>query len=426
MRGLPGGGVLIRAANGWFRFDPAQVRVVQAGDAAAGYVNGEVRYLPDGGVLIPAENGWFRFDPTQERVVPAGDTATGLVYGMRDLPGGGMLIPAEKGWFRFDPAQERVVPFGDAATGSVRTAGGLPGGDVLIGAEKGLFRFDPAQERVVPFGDTATGSVTWMLDYLPGGDVLIRAENGWFRYDAVRGRVVTVNDAATGSVHAARGLPGGGVLLAAEMGWFRFDPEQARIVPAGDPAQAPMPSRGVSIRGPMDVTRDLPDGGVLIGATNGLFTMPALPLSVAQVKPETNLSGLPLRREVAIRMSFQHPCARASDHLGLTLAASLDGAVYAEVPVEFPFDARPAKTKAILSAQIEFPAPGIGPCNCAKERRQSATQFPSRLPAHQSHQSGSSLPLPGRSSSEWLAPSTSPSSSCSCWRRDAARALSPS
>ena len=121
---------------------------------------------------------------------------------------------------------------------------------------------------------------------------------------------MTVNDAATGSVHAARGLPGGGVLLAAEMGWFGFNPpEQARIVPAGDPAQAPMPSRGVSIRGPMDVTRDLPDGGVLIGATEWALHPYASAPAVcgAGEASDQNLSGLPLRLEVVIRMSSSTP-----------------------------------------------------------------------------------------------------------------------
>jgi hypothetical protein len=98
---------------------------------------------------------------------------------------------------------------------------------------------------------------------------------------------------------------------------------------------------------------------VLIGAESGLFIAPALPLAAAQVKPETNLSGLPLHREVQIRLSFLHPCARVADRLGLTLAASLlDGAMHSEAPVEFPYDTRPAKDKAILAAPIGFNAPG--------------------------------------------------------------------
>jgi hypothetical protein len=109
----------------------------------------------------------------------------------------------------------------------------------------------------------------------------------------------------------------------------------------------------------VNVMHDLPCGGVVIGADDGTFLAPEPALSEARVKPETNLSGLPLRREVQMRLSFLHPCAPVSDRLGLALAASpLGGAIQAMVPVTFPYDTAPAKDRAILSAPIEFRAPG--------------------------------------------------------------------
>ena len=62
--------------------------------------------------------------------------------------------------------------------------------------------------------------------------------------------------------------------------------------------------------------------------------------------------------EPGATLSFLHPCAPVSNSLDLRLTASLNGVGYAEVPVEFPPGTRPAKDKAILSAPIEFPAPG--------------------------------------------------------------------
>ena len=228
---------------------------------------------------------------------------------------------------------------------------------------------------------------------------------------------MTVNDAATGSVHAARGLPGGGVLLAAEMGWFRFDPEQARIVPAGDPAQAPMPSRGVSIRGPMDVTRDLPDGGVLIGATNRALHYASAPAVCGAGEAwEANLSGLPLRREVAIRMSPSSALAHLSAITWACARRLADGAVYAEVPVEFPSTRTLQKPKR-FSPLRSSSRPGSWTLQCAKERRQSRPSFhPDCRPINPS--------IGERLASAWQitigvvgALRTSPSSSCSA--RDA-------
>jgi hypothetical protein len=201
---------------------------------------------------------------------------------------------------------------------------------------------------LVPAGEAATGSVNNMED-LPGGGVLISAENGLFRYDSAQAHLVPVGDAATGAVSNMYDLPGGGVLIGAQNGWFRYDPAQAHLVPVGDAAT-----------GGASNMHDLPGGGVLIGAQNGFFIAPALPLSTARVERETNLSGLPLRREVQIRVSFQHPCAPVSNRLGLTLTVSLDGAVHADAPVAIPYETPPAKDQAILSAPLEFDAPGHG------------------------------------------------------------------
>jgi hypothetical protein len=201
---------------------------------------------------------------------------------------------------------------------------------------------------LVPAGEAATGSVNNMED-LPGGGVLIGAENGLFRYDSAQAHLVPAGDATTGRVSGMHGLPGGGVLISAENGLFRYDSAQAHLVPVGDAAT-----------GGASNMHDLPGGGVLIGAQNGFFIAPALPLSTARVERETNLSGLPLRREVQIRVSFQHPCAPVSNRLGLTLTVSLDGAVHADAPVAIPYETPPAKDQAILSAPLEFDAPGNG------------------------------------------------------------------
>jgi len=268
------------------------------------------------------------------------------VSNMHDLPGGGVLIDAQNGWFRYDPAQAHLVPVGDAVTGGASNMHDLPGGGVLIANNNGWFRYDPAQAHLVPAGDAAAGVAFSMLD-LPDG-VLIGAQNGLFRYDSAHGYLVPAS-AATGSVTIMHDLPGGGVLIGAQNGWFRYDPVQAHLVSAGDAAT-----------GIVNIIHDLPGGGVLIGAQNGFFIAPALPLSTARVERETDLSGLPLRREVQIRVSFQHPCAPVSNHLGLTLTVSLDGEVHADVPVAIPYETPPAKDQAILSAPIEFDAPGNG------------------------------------------------------------------
>jgi len=57
------------------------------------------RVLPGGGVLIEAQRGLFRYDPGAGRVVSAGDAVEGRVRVNRDLPGGGVLIGAERGLF---------------------------------------------------------------------------------------------------------------------------------------------------------------------------------------------------------------------------------------------------------------------------------------------------------------------------------------
>jgi hypothetical protein len=71
-----------------------------------------MRDLPGGGVLIRADEGLFRYDPTTRLVTPAGKEKIGFVRDMRDLPGGGMLIRADEGWFRYDPTTRLVAPAG--------------------------------------------------------------------------------------------------------------------------------------------------------------------------------------------------------------------------------------------------------------------------------------------------------------------------
>ena len=78
---------------------PADVTCVVPADAVA---TGEVfstLALSGGGALIDAKNGWFRFDPATEKLVPAGAVETGGVVSTLALPGGGALIGAEKGLF---------------------------------------------------------------------------------------------------------------------------------------------------------------------------------------------------------------------------------------------------------------------------------------------------------------------------------------
>jgi hypothetical protein len=120
--------------------------------------------------------------------------------------------------------------------------------------------------------------------------------------------------------------------------------------------------------------RDLPGGGVLIGAEKGLFIAPALPLSDATVKSETEVSALPLRSET-VRLSFLHPCASVSDHLGLRLTSLLSGTTRPEVAVAFSFDTLD-KDRAILSAPIKFPVPG----NWTLQLRQGTTAVGSPIP----------------------------------------------
>ena len=72
--------------------------------------------------------------------------------------------------------------------------------------------------------------------------------------------VVPAGDTATGSVNDMRDLPAGGVLIGAEDGLFRYEPARIRFVPAGDTAT-----------GSVKQMLDLPGGGVLINAEKGLF-----------------------------------------------------------------------------------------------------------------------------------------------------------
>ncbi len=99
MHDLPGGGVLIGADEGLFRYDPATGLVAAAGKEKTGGVR-EVDDLSGGGVLIGPDEGLFRYDSATGLVAPAGKELTGgSVRGMHDLPGGGVLIGAEAGWF---------------------------------------------------------------------------------------------------------------------------------------------------------------------------------------------------------------------------------------------------------------------------------------------------------------------------------------
>jgi hypothetical protein len=151
---------------------------VPLGGAATGNVI-TMHALPGGGVLIGAARGLFRVDPASRAVVAVGGAATGGVFELLDLPGGEVLIVAERGMFRVDPASRAVVAVGGAATGSVFELLALPDGGVLIGAARGLFRVDPASRTVVTVGGAETGSVLELLD-LPGGEVLVGSRGGLF------------------------------------------------------------------------------------------------------------------------------------------------------------------------------------------------------------------------------------------------------
>ena len=80
------------------------------------------------------------------------------------------------------------------------------------------------------------------------------------------------------------------MLISTQVGWYRYDPGQV-LVPAGNTAT-----------GSVNVMHDLPGGSVLIGAQYGFLITPTRPLPTARVELETNSSGLPLRREVQIRL----------------------------------------------------------------------------------------------------------------------------
>jgi hypothetical protein len=82
-----------------FRFDPEAERVAPVpSEKAMGSVSA-THDLPGGAVLIRADNGWFRFNPVAGRVVPTGKAATGEVTAFLDLPGDTVLIGAENGLF---------------------------------------------------------------------------------------------------------------------------------------------------------------------------------------------------------------------------------------------------------------------------------------------------------------------------------------
>ena len=322
MRDLPGGGVLIIAENGWFRFDAASREVVPVVKAQTiGHV-WDMHNLREGGFLIHGQGGWFRFDSRSHEMVPAGKAeTTGRAHAMRDLPGGGVLIIAERGWFRFDAASPEVVRAGAAkttghewamldrpggetlistdggwfrfdarsremvlagkaeTTGSVQSMRDMPGGGVLIGANRGLFRFDAGSRYVVPAAKAKTTGTVYFMKNVPEGGVLINAERGLFRFDAASGKVVPAAKAEmTGRVYHMGDLPGGGVLIGAERGWFRFDAGSRQVVPAGKAKETRF----------FDAMRDLPGGGVLISTEHGLFLFDATSREVVRAgKAET-------------------------------------------------------------------------------------------------------------------------------------------
>ncbi|MDM0110516.1 hypothetical protein QTI66_00015 [Variovorax sp. J22R133] len=358
IRDLPGGGALIYAERGWFRFDAASREVVPVGKADMGKVF-IMRSLPGVGALIGAERGWFRFDAASLEMMPAGKAETGAVYDIRDLPGGGMLIRTERGWFRFDAVSLELVPAGKADTGVVMVMRDLPGGGVLVGA-KGLFRFDTASRELVkvePAGQADTDVVT-DIRLLPGGGVLVGTYEGLFRFDTGSRELVKVGPAGkaeTGLVSGMRDLPGGGVLVGASKGLFRYDAVSRELVPAGKAQTVTgmydLPGGGMLIRGDGEWSRfdavslelvpagrlansgivekihALPGGGALIIAGPGLpYEIPAVPIHNAGVKPLAKFGEwVPQSDPREVRLRFRHPCAPVADEIGLSLVVSRRG-----------------------------------------------------------------------------------------------------
>jgi len=74
--------------------------------------------------------------------------------------------------------------------------------------------------------------------------------------------VISTGPAATGSVFAMQDLPGGGVLIGAQNGLFRLDPPSGHII-----------SSLATTIGRVRAMHDLPGGRVLIGAQNGVFRL---------------------------------------------------------------------------------------------------------------------------------------------------------
>ena len=384
---LSGGGALIHAEKGFFRFDPATGKLILAGAVETGGVYNTVA-LSGGGMLISAEKGWFRFDSATEKLVPAGAVETGVVFSTLPLPGGGALIGAEKGWFRFDPATGKFVPAGEVATGHMSNIVALSGGGALIAAEKGWFRFDPATEKLVPVGAVETGGVSNTVA-LSGGGVLIRADKGWFRFDPATGKLVPAGEVETGMLFNTVALPGGGALIGAAKGWFRFDSATEKLVPVGsvetggvfstvalsgggaligaakgwfrlDSATEKLVPVGAVETGGVISTLALPGGGALIAAEKGWFVARTDALAKnAKVSADADLGRLaPGPNRMVVRLSFEHPCAPASDKMGLALVATVDGKERAPVPVGFPLDKNPQPTKIVLDAPIVFDQPG--------------------------------------------------------------------
>jgi hypothetical protein len=169
---LPGDGLLIVAAEGLFRFDPATGAIVPAPgpDKVAAVYD-----LPGGGLLIVADEGWFRFDPATGAIVAVPGPKTGQVFNYYDLPGGGALIIAAEGWFHFDPATGAIVAVPRPKTGQVFNYYDLSGPGLLIVVGEVLARFEHEQGR--------TG-VSWR----------------WFRFDPAAGAIVPVPGPKTGQV----------------------------------------------------------------------------------------------------------------------------------------------------------------------------------------------------------------------------------
>src|SRR5207244_5989816 len=108
----------------------------------------------------------------------------------------------------------------------------------------------------------------------------------------------------------------GGTGIESTKGFVRFFPFSASNLPQRVPQQAKM---GFSMH-------DLPGGGVLIGAQNGLFMSPAPALANAAVRPITDLRQVVVNpNPVEVRVSFSHACAPEAGNLGLTLVSMVDG-----------------------------------------------------------------------------------------------------